>query len=62
VYAFTATIDNRRLQGVIRDREAARAEYEIAVSYGENAALLQQENVESRLRCSALSACFEFVC
>jgi hypothetical protein len=47
VHAFEATIDDRTIRGVIRERQAARVEFEVAVSQGEQAALLQQDNIES---------------
>lgn len=46
VHGFSAKIGDRRIQGVVREKQQARAEFEAAVAHGERAALLQQENVE----------------
>lgn len=49
VHEFKAVIDQEHIiVGVVKEKAEAKAEYQKAVSRGKNAALLQQENVESR--------------
>jgi hypothetical protein len=47
VHAFKALIDDRIVEGVVKEKAEARATFEAAVSMNQKAALLQQENVES---------------
>lgn len=48
VHQFRAVVDNETvIEGVVKEKVQAKADYQQAVSRGKNAALLQQENVES---------------
>lgn len=47
VHAFHVEVNGRELEGVVREKAMAKAEFEQALSQNRSAALLQQENVES---------------
>jgi Ca-activated chloride channel family protein len=46
VHAFRAQIDERVVEGVVMEKEKARETFDTAVANHQQAALLQQENVE----------------
>lgn len=46
IHAFTAYIDNRVVEGVVKEKNEARNEFNTAVAGGHQAALLQQQNIE----------------
>ena len=47
VYSFRATFgDNRTIEGIVKEKNHAKAEYEQAISKGQSAALLEWQNQE----------------
>jgi hypothetical protein len=50
IHDFTAHIDDHIVKGVVKEKKAARAEYDRAVAMNRQAVLLQQENVEGKFQ------------
>lgn len=49
MHAFSADINGRMINGVVKGNVEAKADFDEAVAQNKQAALLEQENVEGRL-------------
>lgn len=48
MHAFTATINERVIKGVVKEKAAAKAAFDKAVAQNQQAALFSQETVEGK--------------